>query len=401
MRKLRLAALAAVLMTMGLSHALETSARGNALPDAPAGNAAGTTNGASAKDSAVSGGVTGKPAVEPRKYLVRTIWKDAPLPRVRVEWRHQADDAVPALSGDTFGFGTANFRPASGFYYLTAEWRPDGNYARARKAGDRFAWLGGNPLLVSSEIGGAITLTLEEVPPLPSTTPAGTGISGRATLAGAPAANVGVYAYAETESGFKGNDFQATVRANAKGEFALELPPGRYFLLARLRADNSIDLGPLHKGDLLGYDPRNPVVVDAGHYTATAIPMTRLKMIKLVESPAFRPGTIEGRIVDRSGRPVSGAYAALYNIPEMVGRSVFRSEPAGADGRFKLSVPVPGSYFLGARSGYGGAPAVGGWLGTWSGSTDHSITIKTGEVRHDIEIVVDRITREDVPQENQ
>jgi hypothetical protein len=323
--------------------------------------------------------------------VVRTVWKSAPLSNVRVKWWRQVDDAAPVLSGDTVRFGTAIFRPSSGSYFLTAEWRVDGDFVRPRKPGDRFAWLGGNPLLISSEISEMVTMNLEEIPLSPSVLPEGTGIFGRVTLAGAPVADVGVYAYSKTGSGFKGDDFQATVRTDAKGEFALELPPGRYYLLARLRGDNSVDLGPLHKEDLLGYDPENPVDVVKGRYSASAIPASRLKMVKSrAESSAFLPGTIEGRIVDRDGHPVSGAYTALYDKPGMTGRSVFRSDPTGADGRFKLSVPVPGSYFLGARSGYG-SPTAGNWVGTWGGSADHSFPIKTGEVRAGVDIVVERL----------
>ena len=327
-------------------------------------------------------------------YKVRTIWKDAPLPRVLVEWRRQIDDEKPALVGETIRFGTANFRPETGTYYLTAEWRKDGNFTRPRRPGDRFAWLGANPLRVSSEVGGGITLTLDEVPPPPTDVPSGTGIYGRVTLDGAPVPDVGIFAYTKDGSGFKGNDYLATVRANAKGEFTLPVPPGRYYLLARLRSNDSVRLGPLHKGDLLGYDPGNPVVVEDGRYATTAIPLTRLRMIKLVESPEFAPAIIEGRIVDREGHPVSGVYAALYDNLRMIGRSVYRSDPAGADGRFRLSVPVPGSYFLGARSGYGGAPAAGTWFGTWPGSVDHSIELKTGEVRSGIDVVVTRLKKQ-------
>jgi hypothetical protein len=406
MRKVGLVAIAAALTIMWLGvcsvHPVLAGNSGvNALTATPEGKAVGATTGATAGRAAVSGGATARPTVAPGTYMVRTVWKGAPLPKVRVEWRRQVEDAAPELSKETIRFGTAIFRPASGSYYLTADWRPDGNFARVRKPGDRFAWLGGNPLLVSSEAGGEITLMLEEVPPPPTLVPlAGAGVFGRVTLGGVPTADVGVYAYAKTGSGFKGNDFQTTVRTNAKGEFTLELPPGRYYLLARLRADNSVDLGPLHKGDLLGYDPGNPIVVEEGRYAATAIPVSRLKMIKsLVESSTFRPGTIEGRIVDRDGRPVSGAYAALYQNPRMVDRPAFRSEPTEANGLFQLSVPVPGSYFLGARSGYGGAPAAGGWFGVWGGSADHSILIKTGEVRAGVEIVVDRLSREARPSE--
>lgn len=362
-----------------------------------AGKAPGATKGA-----AVSDGTAPKSAVKPGTYVVRTVWKNAPLSNVRVEWRHQPDDAKPLLSGTTIRFGTSIFRPDSGTYYLTAEWRQDGDFARPRKQGDRFAWLGGNPLRVSSEVSEMITLMLEEVPPpLTAPAPPGTGIFGLVTLNGAAVPDVGVYAYAKTGSGFKGDDFQATVRTNEKGEFALELPPDRYYLLARLRSDNSVDLGPLHKEDLLGYDPGNPVVVKKGHYTATTIPVARLKMVKSrAESSAFPQGVIEGRIVDRKGHPVQGAYAALYDKSNMSGRSVFRSDPTGADGRFKLLVPTPGSYFLGARNGYG-SPTAGTWFGQWRGSADHAIMIKKGELRTGVEIIVDKLAKDIDPARNQ
>jgi len=394
MRKVRLAALAvAVAITVFAGSALPPVPCANAQANAVDAAAIGAATVASEAEGTVSGEMMTMRKVEPGSYMVRTVWQDAPLTKVRVEWRRQIDDAVPALVGDTIRIGTANFRPASGTYYLTAEWRADGDFARPRKPGDRFAWYGGNPRLVSSEASEVITLTLEEVPPLPASTasPTGTGIFGRVTRNGVPVADAGVYAYAKTGSGFKSDDFQATVRTNAKGEFALELPPDRYFLLARLRADKSEGIGPLHKGDLLGYDPRNPIVVTQGRSVASAIPMARLRQIKSrAESSAFPPGTIVGRIVDREGRPVPGAYAALYQNPKMIGRPAFMSERVGADGRFSLSVPIPGSYFIGARSGYG-TPAAGAWFGVWGGSADHSLPIKMGEVRAGVEIVVDRL----------
>jgi hypothetical protein len=332
-------------------------------------------------------------AVKPGSYVVRTVWKDAPLTKVRVEWRRNVDDVLPTLVGDTLRVGTANFRPEPGTYYLTADWRPDGDFKRPRKPGDRFAWFGGNPRLVSSETSEVITMILEEVPLPPLSPPLkGTGVFGRVTLEGVPVSNVGVYAYAKTGSGFKGDDFQAVVRTNAEGEFQMNLPPAEYYLLARLRADNSVDIGPLRKDDLLGFDPVNPVVVAKGRFTTSAIPVARLKMVKSrAESSAFRPGTIEGRIVDLDGHPVQGAYAAIYENPNMTGRSVFRSDPVGTDGRFSLSVPIPGNYFLSARSGYGTPDS--GWFGAWNGSADHSIPIKSGEVHADVEIIVNRLSK--------
>lgn len=403
MRKFGLVVLAAAVAIIWLSLVSTGSAGESTLIATPPEKTVGATTGGSTVGGVTAGGITAKPKVAPGTYVVRTIWKGAPLPKVRVEWRRQIDDVAPALSGDTIRFGTASFRPASGSYFLTAEWRTDGNFARLRKPGDRFAWLGGNPLLISENTDGEFTLTLEEIPsPLASAPPKGTGVFGRVTVGGTPAANFIVYAYALTGSGFKGNDFQGNVHTNSKGEFALELPPGRYYLLARQRVDNSVDYGPMHKGDMLGYDPMNPIIVEEGHYAASAIPAFSLKMVKtLIDSSAFRSGTIMGRIVDRDGHPIAGAYAALFENAKMVGRPAFRSEPTAADGRFRLSVPVPGSYFLGARSGYGGAPTAKEWFGGWGGSADHSISIKKGEVKGGVEIVVDRLSQEVGPSEKQ
>ena len=373
-----------------------------ALGPALTGNAA--TNALAAaqpEGAAASGGTISAPPVKPGNYVVRTVWKNAPLSTVRVEWRRRIEDAAPAFVGDTVRIGTAIFRPESGTYYLTAQWRPDNNFARPLRPGDRFAWYGRNPLTISSEISETLTLMLEEVPPPASfPPPAGTGVFGRVTLEGAPVADAAVFAYAKTGTGLKADDFQATVRTNAKGEFVLELPPDRYFLLARLRADHGVYIGPLHKGDLLGYDPVNPIVVEKGRYAASAIPMTKLRMDKSrAESSAFLPGTIEGRIIDRDRRPVPGVYAALYQNANLVGRPDFMSNTTGADGRFTLYVPVPGSFFLGARSGYG-IPDAGARFGTWGGSVDHSISIKSGEVRSGIEIVVERLLQKMAPPEN-
>ncbi|MDA8417548.1 MAG: carboxypeptidase-like regulatory domain-containing protein [Desulfobacteraceae bacterium] len=328
-------------------------------------------------------------------YVVRTIWQNTPLSGAHVEWRRQLVDSTPAYAAVSERIGTAIFRPATGAYFITAEWREDGNYNRPPKPGDRFAWFGGNPWWVTSANSEVITLLMEEVPP-PATVapPKGTGVCGVVTLEGAPVDGAGVFAYSKTGTGLKADDFQAMVRTNAKGEFAFDLPPDRYFLIVRLRADHSVSVGPMHKGDLLGYDPMNPVVVKQGRYTSAAIPMLRLRMEKTRSESAVVPlGSIEGRIADRAGHPVEGAYAALYLNPKMIGIPVFLSDPTGADGRFKMLVPVPGRYFVAARSGYG-RPLAGSWFGAWGGSEDHALKIKLDEVRTGVDIAVDKLLKD-------
>ncbi len=409
--KAGLAAAAAVLaiILIGVRPACaDTTGRGADPSPVQAGKTGAADGGPSAEaGSAFPGGPLmerPKPAtywatVKPGTYVVRTIWDNTPLSGVRVEWRRHLRDKVPALTAITKGMGTAIFHPESGAYYLTAEWRSDGDYARPLKPGDRFAWFGGSPWLISAENSEEITMLLQEVPSLPAESAApkaGSGVYGVVMYDGAPVADAGVFAYAKTGTWLRADDYQAMVRTNEKGEFALHLPPNRYYLLARLRTDKGVYIGPMHKGDLLGYDPRNPVVVETERYAASAIPMFKLRMEKTRgASSALPPATIKGRIVDSDGHPVHGVYAALYLNPKMVGMPVFISGFTGADGRFDLSVPVQGGYFLCSRSVYG-RPLAGSWFGPWKGSADHSIHVRFGEVRSDIEIVVDRLS-EDAP----
>ena len=409
--KAGLAATAAVLAIMLISvrpACADTSGRGADTGEAQAGKAGMAAGGPAAEEgSAFPGGSLmerAKPAtywatVKPGTYVVRTIWDNTPLSGVRVEWRRHLRDKVPAFTAVTKGMGTAIFRPESGAYYLTAEWRSDGDYTRPLKPGDRFAWFGGSPWLISAENSEEITMLLQEVPSLPAESAApknGSGVYGVVTYNGAPVADAGVFAYAKTGTWLRADDYEAMGRTNEKGEFVLKLPPNRYYLLVRLRTDKGVYIGPMRKGDLLGYDPRNPIVVEAGRYAASAVPMFKLRMEKTRgASSALPPAKIRGRIVDSGGHPVRGAYAALYLNQKMVGMPVFISDLTGEDGQFELSVPVQGGYFLCSRSGYG-RPLAGSWFGPWKGNADHSIHVKFGEVRSDVKITVDRLS-EDAP----
>jgi hypothetical protein len=67
------------------------------------------------------------------------------------------------------------------------------------------------------------------------------------------------------------------------------------------------------------------------------------------------------------------------------------SDLTGEDGRYRLAVPVPGTYFLGARSGYGGSPQPGGFYGRYEGNPAHVISIREGERLTGIDIVVSQV----------
>ncbi len=299
------------------------------------------------------------------------------------------------MQGVTDEKGDSVFDLSAGRYFLVVRWRPDGDYGRPIALGDRFAYFGGNPVYAAPGPPRELYIGLEEFldpgPPVPA--PAGgTGVSGRVVAGGIPIPGAHVSAYLRTETAFRDLGFAASAPTGEDGSFLLDLPPGSYYLVARKRAAGGV-AGPLRKGDRFGYYPANPVQVTAGRYVQVAIPVTSLK---LRNAPAYSgeyqaASFVEGRILDGRGRPRKGIYAALYDNPDLLNRPVFLSDVTGEDGRYRLPVPVPGTYFLGARSGYGGAPAPGDLYGRYEGNPEHSITLHEGDRLTGIDIVVNEV----------
>jgi hypothetical protein len=336
------------------------------------------------------------PSAATGTVLVRVTFREAPLPGARVEFRSSPDgpgSAVGPAETDREGVAAVDVPP--GRYFLVVQWRRDGDYRRPIAAGDRYAWFGGNPVYPDRAGRKEFIVGLEEFasPPGGVGEPAGgTGIAGRVTAGGSPAENVFVYAYLRTESAFRDLGFSASAPTASDGSFVMDLPPGRYYLLARRRTGGGV-AGPMRKGDLFGYYPANPVTVGPGAYTRVTIPAT---LLKLRNAPSYSGGyraaaSIEGRIVGPDGKPRAGVYAALYDNPDLLNRPVFLSDVTGEDGRFHIPVPVPGTYYLGARSGYGGSPAPGDLYGRYEGNPDHVVTVRDGDRLAGFDIAVGEV----------
>ena len=342
------------------------------------------------------GPVTGPPAGT-GAVMVRATFREIPLAGVRVEFRRSPLESAetPVAVGMTNGEGIASFGIPPGRYFLVARWTKDGDVSRPVAPGDRYAWFGGNPVYVDRGAQKEIFLGLEEFPEPPATVgePAGgTGAAGRVLTGGAPVEGASVFAYVRTESAFRGLGFAASAPTGTDGSFVIDLPPGDYYLLARKRASGGI-AGPMRKGDLFGYYPGNPVSVRPGGYRLLSIPATALKLRNIPSWSGQYKGAalLEGRIVGPDGKPRAGVYAALYDNPDLLNRPVFLSDVTGADGRFRLPVPVPGTYYLGARSGYGGAPGPGDLYGRFEGNAAHSVTFREGDHFTGIVITVNEV----------
>lgn len=328
--------------------------------------------------------------------LVRTTFREAPLGGARLELRAAPDaQGDPAAAGVTGRDGAVSFELPPGRYFLVGQWRADGDYVRPIAAGDRYAWFGGNPVFVAAGGIREIFLGLEEVAEAPATVgePAGgTGVAGRVVSGGAPVEGASVFAYVRTETAFRDLGFAASAPTGTDGSFVIDLPPGDYYLLTRKRTGGGI-AGPMRKGDLFGYYPGNPVSVRQGAYSLLSISATALKLRNVPSWSGEYKGAalLEGKIIGPDGKPRAGVYAALYDNPDLLNRPAFLSDVTGADGRFRLSVPVPGAWYLGARSGYGGAPGPGDLYGRYEGNAAHSVTLREGDHLTGIVITVNEV----------
>jgi len=355
---------------------------------------------------------------------VRVAFREAPLPGVRVTWRCTlAADETPVAAAVTDREGKAAFALVPARYFLQAEWRRDGDYARPVAPGDRFGYFGGNPVYIGGgcppplprgirspvpavppsqgleppPAGPAreVILTLEELDaprPGPSAPGISAGVAGLVLSGGAPVADVFVSAYLKPDGGFRDMGFAASAPTAGDGGYVLDLPPGRYYLVARKRAAGGL-AGPMRKGDSFGYYAGNPVTVAPGRLSRADIAVT---LIKLRNTPSYSGDSaaaayIDGRIVGRDGKPRSGVYAALYTNPDLLNRPLFMSDVTGADGRYRLPVPAPGTYYLGARKGYGGSPAPGDLYGRYEGNADHSVAVRDGDRLTGVDIVVEEV----------
>lgn len=344
--------------------------------------------------------VAATPAGKSARAVVHANWKEAPLAGAVVEWR----TGIPGAAGETVlaaptgADGVASAELPPGRYFLLAHWRQDADYGRAPKAGDRFAFFGGNPVILSAGPPREIFVALSEVPPPPPPAAgedaATGGVAGVVLGDGEPLSDAHVFAYLRTESAFRDMGFAASAPTGTDGSFFLDLPPGRYWLVARKRASGSV-AGPLRKGDSFGYYPSNPVEIAEGALSPArlAIPAStlRLRNAPSYSADAKASSFIEGRILGADGKPRSGVYAALYDNPDLLNRPLFLSDVTGDDGHYRLPVAVPGVYYLGARSGYGGSPSPGDLYGRFEGNAGHTVTVREGDRLTGVDLVVSEV----------
>ncbi len=268
-----------------------------------------------------------------------------------------------------------------------------GDYYFLAQGEGLFAYYGRNPVHIPEE-GSTLNLSLV---PRPNDVPSqemveiDSGVVGRVTTAGKPLAGAIIFVYPDLSSRLKGAGLGMSAPSDSDGFFELPLSTGTYYLLARKR-NSGQSIGPLAAGDFIGYLPDNPLVIKEETVARVAIPMLEVPhRVEKFAASLFGGSSVAGTVTDLDGNPVAGIRVLLYDEATMLARPLHVSQPTDAQGRFLLSFADGGTYYLVARAELGGTPQPGELYGQYNENQDHALTIKEGEQRQGVKLVVEEM----------
>lgn len=221
-----------------------------------------------------------------------------------------------------------------------------------------------------------------------------TGISGRVLMrtGGAGVADAYVNVYADTVSNLLGPSHTMSSPTDKDGRYQVNLPPGTYFIVARKRVSGN-PTGPLSPGDYYSEHQRVVTDVVAGKLAVVDLP------IVLMNNPMFfkrdvasleTDTAIRGRIVDKEGKPVFGAFGMAYNDPDLKRLPDYVSTLSDNDGRFTIYFPRGGSYYLSARIHVYDMPRPGEPYGR----IEEPVVVEKGQSSDEVTIIVEPFTGE-------
>ena len=302
----------------------------------------------------------------------RASWRGEPTAGVSVStYRSIADIAAGkavAISAPTGADGTYRLELPPGAYYLVAR-----SGSGPLQPGQFYGYFSGGPVLVREGPFHNVGFNLIKIPAEAAAEPAQrSGVRGEITFQDAPLERAYLYVYQDADKDFKGPAY--VIQPVEKGRFRLNLPPGSYWLLARKRVRGG-QYGPIETGDYFNYYFGNPVKVTAGQVREVKLEaITRLSIFE-DENADLPFSGVRGKVVDAAKRPVARMHVFAYRNPEMTGTPDFFSPPTGKDGRFELTLPDGGPYFLLARQEFGGPAGEAELYGRHGGGTPLPVRI--------------------------
>lgn len=220
----------------------------------------------------------------------------------------------------------------------------------------------------------------------------GTEVSGTVLSVGKPARGAYVYAYPAEAGTVRGPSYVASAGTDDRGRFRLTLREGSFVIVARRKGGEN-ETGTMRpEGESGGEGERMTLAAgekkEIGLLTLRA-PREEKRRRRADEGGQEAERTeIRGTVVRDDGAPGAGVYVMAYSDHRMIGRPFAISGRTGADGAFRLRLPRPGTYHLGARSEIGGPVSPGEWVGAFDGTPDHSVEVGRGESKAGVRIRV-------------
>ncbi len=135
------------------------------------------------------------------------------------------------------------------------------------------------------------------------------------------------------------------------GRFRMVVPPGRYWAVARLKAEGRFGLGPLMPGDKFSGEPQE---IEIAHGEERTIDFTLLDIMEYArQKQKIRADCIKikGRLVDEHGRPVPMAYAVANRDERHPDVPDYLSAWTDEDGQYTLYLPR-GNYYVGYATAF-------------------------------------------------
>lgn len=334
-------------------------------------------------------------------FIALLLMPMLPLSAATISGKATVDgDAVSGVEVSAYPVKALNFSEPSNYISkatladgLFSMDLPPGEYYMLAEGKELFSFYGRNPVTVPKQGLKEVNLLMlpDNLKAPDGKSEVETGVAGYVSIDGEPVAGAVAMIYTDLSKQLKGMGLGWISPSDEAGYFEAPIPVGTYYLVVRVRKNGQM-AGPLKAGDLFGYLPGNPLTVNEGRVTRVHIPLLEVpEKVSRHASNLFGNTSISGRILDSTGDPVAGLQVLLYEDSMMLNRPLFVSQKTDADGRYQLSFPKGGHYYLAARSELGGTPAPGELYGRYQGTPDHSIEIETGKMLEGVEIVVDEV----------
>lgn len=244
--------------------------------------------------------------------------------------------------------GTYSVTVPEGRYVVEAIKKGKGKNAAKPEAGDLYCLYSGSPVTVTRDKWTNVGLYLTPVGEEKRGVFDNARIRGRLTFKGEPVERAYLYGYATAEGFFHGPaDF---VQPVAKGNFSVNVPPGKYYLVARKRAKGGM-YGPIEMGDKLNFYAGNPLVIGEREEVVIEIPMAE-RLSSLEEDESTERGR-KIKLVDADGKPLASFYVLAYGNADRSGPPAATSALTDKNGETFIHLPPEAKYLRG-RATLGG-----------------------------------------------